>query len=230
MQDSIEYEVLVQNALRNVIRDILADVAKNGRLPGEHHFYISFATQAPGVEISPRLKTRFAESMTIVLQHRFWDMKVAAEYFTVRLSFGGISERLTIPFTAMQSFYDPSSAFEVAFSAAAETAPVAPPAAGEGVLAFPAQNREADKKQQPLPAGSNIFRAPPLSFAKTAAEQNSAADKAAADVSRETEADAASPAAEQQSDRSSAEHFGQDAPAEPDSSASIISLDAFRKK
>lgn len=144
MQDRIEYEALVQQALRNVIRDILADAAKNG-LPGDHHFYITFATQYAGVEISDRLKERFPEAMTIVLQHRFWDMRLYDDSFTVTLSFGGIAEKLLVPFAAMQVFYDPAAAFEVAFNTGAghhapESAAIgAADSRPAGIVAFPPQ-------------------------------------------------------------------------------------------
>jgi len=113
-QDQIRYEVLVQDALRNVIHKVLTDVAEAG-LPGEHHFFITFFTNASGVQISPKLKERYPEQMTIVLQHQFWDLHVENDYFEVTLSFGDIPEKLVIPFTAVQVFYDPVVAFEAAF-------------------------------------------------------------------------------------------------------------------
>lgn len=113
-QDRIRYEVLVQDALRNVIRKVLADIAEAGLL-GEHHFFITFFTNTSGVGISPRLKERYPEQMTIVLQHQFWDLRVNEDYFEVTLSFGDIPEKLTVPFAAVQVFYDPAAAFEAAF-------------------------------------------------------------------------------------------------------------------
>ncbi len=82
------------------MRTVIADTAKNG-LPGEHHFYVSFNTQAEGVEISARMLAQYPKEMTIVLQHQFWDLVVDAEHFEVGLSFGGIPERLCVPFAAM---------------------------------------------------------------------------------------------------------------------------------
>jgi len=113
----IPYDVLVQNALRDVVRHVLADVAKNG-LPGEHHFFITFSTKMQGVGVSPRLKERYPEQMTIVMQHQFWDLKVEDDYFAITLSFGDVPEKLTIPFAAVQAFYDPAAAFEAAFDVA----------------------------------------------------------------------------------------------------------------
>ncbi|WP_317993467.1 SspB family protein [Bartonella gliris] len=114
VQDQIRYDILVQDALRGVIRKVLSEVAKAG-LPGNHHFFITFLTNAPGVKISTRLKTRYPEQMTIVLQHQFRDLNVSETAFEVTLSFREISERLVIPFTSIQVFYDPVAAFEAAF-------------------------------------------------------------------------------------------------------------------
>ncbi|WP_336276546.1 SspB family protein [Bartonella sp. CB178] len=114
VQDQIRYDVLVQDALRGVIRKVLLEVAKAG-LPGHHHFFITFLTNAPGVRISSRLKNRYPEQMTIVLQHQFRDLSVLETAFEVTLSFKEISEKLVIPFAAIQVFYDPVAAFEAAF-------------------------------------------------------------------------------------------------------------------
>ncbi|WP_455473768.1 SspB family protein [Bartonella sp. B30(2025)] len=114
VKDQIRYDVLVQDALRGVIRKVLLEVAKAG-LPGNHHFFITFLTNAPGVKISNRLKNRYPEQMTIVLQHQFRDLSVLETAFEVTLSFKEISEKLVIPFTAIQIFYDPIAAFEAAF-------------------------------------------------------------------------------------------------------------------
>lgn len=103
----IDYEALVQEALRGVVRAVLMRVAQSG-LPGAHHFYIAFDTQAPGVTISRRLKERYPAEMTIVLQHRFWDLEVTDDGFEVKLTFDSIPERLVVPFRAIKVFYDPS--------------------------------------------------------------------------------------------------------------------------
>jgi hypothetical protein len=130
--DHIRYDLLVQDALRRVVRTVIDD-AKNG-LPGEHHFYITFDTTAEGVRLSPRMRAQYPKDMTIVLQHQFWDLTVTDDAFEVGLAFGGISERLCVPFAAIQRFVDPSVPFEVRFEAAAaeagETAPASPEAAG----------------------------------------------------------------------------------------------------
>ena len=115
--DHIRYDLLAQDALRGVVRRVLADVARNG-LPGEHHFYITFGSGAPGVKISDRLRAEHPEEMTIVLQHQFWDLEVTDQGFEVGLSFKGIPERLVIPFEAVKGFFDPSVQFGLQFETA----------------------------------------------------------------------------------------------------------------
>jgi hypothetical protein len=114
-QDHIRYDILAQDALRGVIRKVLSEVAATGRLPGDHHFFITFLTGAPGVRISPHLKSKYAEQMTIVIQHQFWDLKIHDTHFEVGLSFSDTPERLSIPFNAIRGFYDPSVNFELEF-------------------------------------------------------------------------------------------------------------------
>ena len=110
----IDYEALVRSAMRGVVRTVLARVAKSG-LPGEHHFYIAFRTDAPGVSISKRLKEKYPEEMTIVLQHRFWDLIVKDDHFEVKLTFDSIPERLSVPFDAIKVFFDPSVPYGLQF-------------------------------------------------------------------------------------------------------------------
>ncbi len=112
--DHIRYDILAQEALRGVVRTVLADAAEKG-LPGEHHFKITFATAAPGVRLSERMRMQYPEAMTIVLQHQFWDLVVGDDSFEVGLSFGGITERLAVPFEAITAFYDPAVQFGFQF-------------------------------------------------------------------------------------------------------------------
>jgi hypothetical protein len=114
MPDHIRYDLLTQQALRGVVRQVLADAAKKGMV-GEHHFYISFDTRAEGVRVSERLKAQYPEQMTIILQHQFWDLSVSDTGFEVGLSFGGIPEKLVIPFEALKGFFDPSVQFGLQF-------------------------------------------------------------------------------------------------------------------
>jgi hypothetical protein len=119
--DHIRYDILAQDALRGVVRRVLMDTAKNG-LPGEHHFYISFDTRAEGVRLSPRMRAQYPEEMTVVLQHQFWDLDVTENGFEVGVSFGGVPERVAVPFTAVKGFFDPSVQFGLQFEEAAEPA------------------------------------------------------------------------------------------------------------
>ena len=112
--DLIRYDLLVQDALRSVVRKVLTDTARDG-VPGEHHYYVSFRTAAPGVRISNRLREKYPEEMTIVLQHQFWDLGVTDHTFEVGLAFGGIPERLLVPFDAVSGFFDPSVQFGLKF-------------------------------------------------------------------------------------------------------------------
>jgi hypothetical protein len=118
-QDHIRYDILAQDALRSVIRKVLSEVAATGHLPGDHHFFITFLTGAPGVRISQHLKAKYPEQMTIVVQHQFWDLKISESQFEIGLSFSDTPEKLVIPFNAIRGFYDPSVSFELEFDVAA---------------------------------------------------------------------------------------------------------------
>lgn len=122
--DQIRYDVLARDALRGVLRRVLTDAAEHG-LPGEHHFYITFLSNGDGVKISPRLLSQYPQEMTIILQHQFWDLIVTDDQFEVGLSFGGIPERLVVPFSAIKSFFDPSVQFGLQFETADLSAPEA---------------------------------------------------------------------------------------------------------
>jgi hypothetical protein len=116
--DHIRYDILAQEALRGLVRKVLADTAKKG-LIGDHHFFITFDTGADGVRLSERLREKYPQEMTIVLQHQFWDLKVTDEAFEVGLSFSGIAERLCVPFAAIKGFADPSVQFALQFETVA---------------------------------------------------------------------------------------------------------------
>lgn len=113
-EPTIDYEALAQDAMRGVVRAVLSQAAKSG-LPGDHHFYISFDTAASGVVLSKRLKDKYPSEMTIVLQHRFWDLAVSEDEFEVKLTFDGIPERLVVPYTAIRVFFDPSVRYGIQF-------------------------------------------------------------------------------------------------------------------
>ncbi len=115
--DHIRYDVLARDALRGVLRRVLTDAAEHG-LPGDHHFFITFLSTAEGVKLSPRLLAQYPEEMTVILQHQFWDLTVTEDRFEVGLSFGGIAERLVVPFNSIKSFFDPSVQFGLQFEPA----------------------------------------------------------------------------------------------------------------
>jgi hypothetical protein len=117
----IPYDEIVQEALRAVVGRVLGQVESSGGvLPGTHHFYITFKTGAPGVSIPTRLKERFPDEMTIVLQNKFWDLKVTDAGFSVGLSFSGVPSTLIVPFSAITAFVDPAVDFGLQFQAAGD--------------------------------------------------------------------------------------------------------------
>jgi hypothetical protein len=128
--DYIRYDLLAQAALRGVLRSVMADAAKKG-LPGDHHFKITFNTTAPGVRLSDRTRAQYPEAMTIILQHQFWDLVVDNEAFEVGLSFGGVPERIAIPFDAVTAFFDPAVQFGLQFEPMRDEAAGEAPAAGK---------------------------------------------------------------------------------------------------
>ena len=143
----IPYDEIVQEALRAVVGRVLGSVAKDGGLPGEHHFYITFKTQAPGVDIPRRLVERFPDEMTIVLQNRYWDLLVDDQRFSLGLSFNQVPSKLVVPYSAITGFHDPAVNFELRFQAQ------------EGPDDGPGTHDEAENDGpavQPVEDGSNV--------------------------------------------------------------------------
>ncbi len=218
-KDLIRYDLLVQDALKNVVRKVLGDAAREG-LPGEHHFYVSFRTDFPGVRLSTRMREKYPQDMTIVLQHQFWDLSVSEYAIEVGLSFSGVPERLLIPFDALTGFFDPSVQFGLKF----EIQP--PPAEEDGsdgaghVEAFPSASdnaapaREDARARAPRGAGSEPDVQQPTPSPAAAAKTGAA--KPAKSKKTKPEDDSGS---EGESDRKAA------APG-----AEVVSLDSFRKK
>jgi uncharacterized protein len=149
--DLIRYDILAQDALRGVVRKVLAEVARTG-LPGTHHFFIKFATRAPGVRVSSRLLKEYPEEMTIVLQHQYWDLTVTENGFEVGLSFNGTAERLLVPFTALRGFFDPSVQFGLTFEMVIGDKAAAPIAAVEDkpALAIVADKDSEEDERAPV--------------------------------------------------------------------------------
>jgi uncharacterized protein len=201
--DHIRYDLLTQDALRNVIRTVLADAAVKG-LPGEHHFFVTFDTRAEGVRISSRLKASYPEDMTIVLQHQFWDLAVGEEEFDVGLAFNGIPERLHIPLKAVKAFFDPSVQFGLQFTVEAD---------GRAVMAGETEPKEAAKPQlEPKEAAQPQPPAETKPAARKLKPRNKK-DEGGAEPAGDTNKTAAKPATDQ-------------AP----SSGEVVRFDRFRKK
>ncbi len=163
--DLIRYDLLVQDALRSVVRRVLSDTARAGLL-GEHHFNIAFKTQAPGVTVPPAIRSRFPDEMSIILQHEFWDLVVTQETFEVSLNFSRKPERLTVPFDAITGFTDPSVPFGFKLEPRVSQETPAP----QSALA-PARRPEPEPKPAPAPTA-------PAKGAPAAAKPVAPAEKA----------------------------------------------------
>jgi len=131
-QDQMHYEAMAQEALRGVVKAALKRAAAPEGLPGAHHFYITFKTEAPGVSGPADLLSKYPDEMTIVLQHQYWDLAPGETFFSVTLKFGGSPKRVSVPYAAVSRFYDPSVQFLLQFEAAGA-------APGEALAAAPAE-------------------------------------------------------------------------------------------
>jgi hypothetical protein len=163
--DLIRYDLLVQDALRGAVRKVLSEAAKEG-LPGEHHFYITFRTHAPGVRLSTAMREQYPDVMTIILQHQFWDLSVSETNFEVGLSFRNVPERLLVPFDAVTEFYDPSVQFGLKFEveepAPEDGANDQEPNESSGPVVFaPAEARKETTKESPADVAAASAQAEP---------------------------------------------------------------------
>jgi hypothetical protein len=129
--NGFDYDRMVEDAMRGVARDALRSVATRG-LPGKHHFYITFRTDAPGVEMAARLRALYPREMTIVIQHQFWNLVAYEDAFAIELAFSGKRERLYVPLAALTAFADPEAKFGLTFGAGGETRKIASGAASKG--------------------------------------------------------------------------------------------------
>ena len=198
--DHIRYDLLTQQALRGLVRDLLIDVAKKG-LPGEHHFFIAFDTLADGVKLSQRMRAQYPEEMTIVLQHQFWDLTISEDRFEVGLSFNGIPERLTIPFAAIKGFFDPSVQFGLQFEEQAED--------DEKAAAPKLEAVKSDAAKPPANARSDAApKAPPPAPATLKPPASANSDKLGGDIPDNNKPDGDKPAG----------------------GGEVVRLDRFRKK
>jgi len=151
-EDPLDYARLVREALRDVPRQALRLAANEG-LPGEHHFYLTFRTAHPGVAISPGLLARHPHDLTIILQHQFWDLAVGEDAFSVTLRFGGVPERLHVPFAALVAFADPAAQFGLHFEKTDEVEEKQASRPGE---AAPEPPSAPAPEQDALPAAGNV--------------------------------------------------------------------------
>ncbi|MDB5507917.1 MAG: Stringent starvation protein [Hyphomicrobiales bacterium] len=208
--DLIRYDLLVQDALRGVVRKVLQEAAKEG-LPGDHHFYITFRTTAPGVRLSSHMRVQYPDVMTIILQHQFWDLVVAENNFEVGLSFKNIPERLLIPFDAVTEFYDPSVQFGLKF----EVEEAGPEDGANDLEPIDATPVSARSLGDALAAEAAPVALP--AAAKLAKIESAKPDKAEGDKSKKPRKDAAE----------TEDAVQAAADADP---GKVVSIDAFRKK
>lgn len=199
-KDLIRYDLLVQDALKGVVRKVLIDAGKDG-LPGDHHFYVSFRTDFPGARLSNRLREKYPQEMTIVLQHQFWDLNVTEHTFEIGLSFSGVPERLLVPFDALTGFFDPSVQFGLKFNTEGDD-----------------EEEEGDAAEPPPPARTGDsqpveMKRPKAGAASTAKKQDEKKPAAKAEQSKE-------PAEAEKADESKS----------GEGTAQVVSLDSFRKK
>ena len=159
MTDTLDYQTMTHNAMMSIVRDALQSVAKDG-LPGEHHFYITFAPQHPGVDMPDDLRARQGDEMTIVLQHQFENLSVSDLGFQVDLAFDGVVQTLRIPFATVLAFFDPSVEFGLRFPANQEQmldeAPSAPSAAPENSTENTSDNNEPDAPEAEEPRTGEV--------------------------------------------------------------------------
>ena len=205
--DLIRYDLLVQEALCGVVKRVLGDVARNGELPGEHHFYITFRTHAPGVKLSSRMREQYPEEMTIILQHQYEGLRVSDHAFEVGLSFRSIPEVLVVPFDALTGFFDPSVPFNFKFE--------------------PQPNADTEETAEPgAPAPRALTAVPPGGLV--------AMPRSDASKDEMTPAGPGKPAKPAKPAAAKLEPV-KPVPPEPDADASVaaakvVSIDAFRKK
>ena len=158
-QDLMRYEAMAQDALRGVVKTALKRAAEPQGLPGAHHFYITFKTDAPGVSGPPDLLGKYPDEMTIVLQNQYWDLAPGETFFTVTLKFGGQPKSLSVPYAAITRFYDPSVQYLLQFAAPDEAeAPAAAPAVPVKAEKAPAKVAAARTGEEPKVISLDTFR------------------------------------------------------------------------
>ncbi|WP_439496602.1 SspB family protein [Bosea sp. (in: a-proteobacteria)] len=211
VQDILRYDLMVQDALKGVVRKILTEASRDG-LPGDHHFYVTFRTTAPGVRLSQRLRDKHPDEMTIVLQHQFWDLNVGEHAFEVGLSFSGVPERLLVPFDAITTFFDPSVQFGLKFETQDAPEEASNSDQAPGATKTPRGAGSEPSVAPPAPLALPVKPAPaslPAAKGKAAGRDDGSAAK-----STDKKADAEVEAADD----------------DDAGGAQVVSLDSFRKK
>lgn len=176
--DMMRYDLLAQDALRGVVRSALALVAKSG-LPGDHHLFIALDTRHPETQISDRLRQKYPEEITIVLQHQFWNLEVRDAEFSVELTFDNVLEKLVVPFAAIRGFFDPAVQFGLQF----DVKPAAPDQATDEAAGEAASDSPPD-----LGASDAMGDLPPKQAQKAGARTRGGKEPAAAKQAAEGEA------------------------------------------
>lgn len=230
-EPTIDYEALAQDAMRGVVRTVLTQAAKTG-LPGEHHFYISFDTGASGAILSKRLKEKYPSEMTIVLQHRFWDLAVNDDGFEVKLTFDGIPERLVVPYAAIRVFFDPSVRYGFQFDeldGGPETGDIGQRVTGRAQDRVPggrANLRSTAPKKPRVPRKAKTDQA----ASNQADQQPDAAPAAPQPAAARPTPLKPQPAVAAEQPAAVAAKGDDDKPQQDNGGAQILRLDAFRKK
>jgi hypothetical protein len=235
-EPTIDYETLTQDAMRGVVRTVLVQAAKSG-LPGDHHFYISFDTSASGVVLSKRLKDKYPAEMTIVLQHRFWDLSVESDGFEVKLTFDGFPERLVVPFAAIRVFFDPSVRYGLQF----EDPDVEPEAGDDMSQRFGGRGGERTNGTRATTLRSTAPKKPKVprkakepkpEKTEKGATPTPVADKAPVTTGPRLAAVPSKPADEttKRGEAKQPDKPAEQRPRQDNGGAQILSLDAFRKK
>ena len=226
--DLIRYDLLVQDALKGVVRRVLANAIRDG-IPGEHHFYLSFRTREKGVRISQALRDKYPDEMTIVLQHQFWDLAVNEHAIEVGLSFSNVPEKLVIPFDAVSGFFDPSVQFGLKFEQSKDSAPAGAARAlasvgkDEAPAKIPARGATAETAKISRKGGEKAARAAAEAKASDGKPSETKPSESKSAEAKEGKSSASKPegklklAVDPNNDRSKDE-------------PKVISLDAFRKK
>jgi uncharacterized protein len=222
----IDYNALAQEALRGIVRKVLLSVATSG-LPGEHHFFIAFDTRVAGVVVSRRLKERYPEEMTIVLQHQFDWLTVTDDRFEVTLSFDNVPERLTVPLKAVRKFFDPSVPFVLQFEgsdlAGDEVSELDPQGAG-----VPELGRRREAMRRP---GRDVAAEPARKLEKLRGPHRAAKDNPNGESAAGAQAEASGPAGGSTGRRRATRpKLVKPKSEQPANDANVIHIDQFRKK